>query len=104
VYYVISDLQAIDWKFVRLESNSWPVQTTIQLDDDLLAQAKKLAREKGCDLSSLIGEVLRDKITSKPSAAPQQFVRLTTVGGEGVFPGVDLNNSAALLRLMEQDA
>jgi hypothetical protein len=30
------------------------------------------------------------------------FLRLTTVGGEGVRPGVDLNNSAALLSLMEQ--
>jgi hypothetical protein len=36
-------------------------------------------------------------------AAPiLMFLRLTTVGGEGVRPGVDLNNSAALLSLMEQ--
>lgn len=30
------------------------VQLTIQIDDGLLAQATKLAREKGCDLSRLI--------------------------------------------------
>ena len=80
------------------------MQTTIQLDDALLAQATKLAREKGCDLSHFIEETLRDKVAQKPSAAPQAFLRLTTVGGEGVRPGVDLNNSAALLSLMEQGA
>jgi hypothetical protein len=77
------------------------MQMTIQLDDDLLAQATKLAREKGCDLSRLIEELLRDKITpSRP--APQTIVRLTTVAGNGVSSGVDLNNSAALLSLMDQ--
>ena len=80
------------------------MQTTIQLDDALLAQATKLAREKGCDLSHLIEETLRDKIAPTPPVAPQPFLRLTTVGGEGVRPGVDLNNSAALLALMEQGA
>jgi hypothetical protein len=80
------------------------MQTTIQISDGLLAQATKLAREKGCDLSRLIEDTLRDKIAPHPSAAPQPFVRLTTVGGGGVRPGVDLNNSAALLSLMEQGA
>jgi hypothetical protein len=81
------------------------MQTTIQLDDALLAQATKLAREKGCDLSHLIEETLRDKIApAPPPVAPQPFLRLTTVGGQGVRPGVDLNNSAALLDLMEQGA
>ena len=78
------------------------MQTMIQLDDALLAQAAKLAREKGCDLSHLIEETLREKIAPQPPVARQPFVRLTTVGGKGVRPGVDLNNSAALLAVMEQ--
>jgi hypothetical protein len=80
------------------------MQTTIQLDDELLFQAMRLAREKGCDLSHLIEQTLRDKITPPPLATPQPFVRLTTVGGGGVRPGVDLNNSASLLTVMESDA
>jgi hypothetical protein len=80
------------------------MQTVIQLDEALLDQATKLAQEKGCDLSHLIEETLRDKIARKASVARQPFLRLTTVGGEGVRPGVDLNNSAALLALMEQGA
>ena len=42
------------------------MQTTIHLDDALLAQAAKLAREKGCDLSHLIEETLREKVASVP--------------------------------------
>jgi len=78
--------------------------TTIQLDDALLAQATKLAREQGRDLSHLIEETLRDKIAATLSVAPPPPFRLTTVGGHGVRPGIDLNNSAALLSLMEQGA
>ncbi len=80
------------------------MQTTIQLDDVLLAQATELAREQGYDLSHLIEETLRAKIAPKSAAIPEPFLRLTTVGGEGVHPGVDLNNSAALLNLMEKAA
>jgi len=78
------------------------METTIHLDDDLLAQAVKLAREKGCDLSRLIEETLRDKFMELPRASTQTSFRLTTVAGSGVRPGVDLNNSAAMLTLMEQ--
>jgi predicted transcriptional regulator len=78
------------------------MQTTIQLDDAILAQATKLAQEKGYDLSHLIEETLRDKIAPAPAATPPPFIRLKTVAGEGVRPGVDLDNSAALLALMEQ--
>ena len=78
------------------------MQTTIQIDDAILAQATKLAREKGYDLSYLIEETLRDKIAPASASAPQPFRRLTTVGGQGVRPGVDLNNSGALLTVMEQ--
>ncbi|HEV2691476.1 MAG TPA: CopG family transcriptional regulator [Verrucomicrobiae bacterium] len=80
------------------------MQTTIQLDDALLALATKLAQAKGYDLSHYIEETLRDKIAPKSVAVRQPFFRLTTVGGQGVRSGVDLNNSAALLALMEQSA
>ena len=78
------------------------MQTTIQLDDALLAQATELAREKGYDLSHLIEETLRDKFAPLFPVASRPFRSLTTFTGNGVRPGVDLNNSAALLTLMEQ--
>jgi hypothetical protein len=80
------------------------MQTTIQLDDAVLAQAAELARQKGYDLSHFIEETLREKITPAPSAVPHPFSRLTTVSGKGVRPGVNLDNSAGLLAVMEQQA
>jgi hypothetical protein len=80
------------------------MQTTIQLDQTVLDQATRLAQENGCDLSQFIEETLRDRITPKPTVARQSLLRLTTVGGQGLRPGVDLDNSAALLTLMEQGA
>ena len=47
-------------------------------------------------------ETLRDKLAPKPPVAKQPFLRLATVGGAGVRPGIDLNNSAALLAVMER--
>jgi len=86
----------------RFYGNLSQMQTTIQLDDALLAQATELAREKGYDLSHLIAETLREKIAPLSPAASRPFIHLTTFTGDGVHPGVDLNNSAALLTLMEQ--
>ena len=67
-------------------------------------QPPGLAQDKGCDWSQFIEETLRDRITPKPTVAGQPLPRLTTVGGQGLRPGVDLDNSAALLTLMEQGA
>ena len=77
------------------------MQTTIQLDETVLDQATRLAQDRGCNLSQFIEETLRDRITSQPTVARQPLLRLTTVGGQGLRPGVDLDNSAALLTLME---
>ena len=62
------------------------MQTTIQLDENLFDQATKLAQAKGYDLSHLIEETLRDKITPKSSVARQPFSRLTTIGGKAFAP------------------
>jgi hypothetical protein len=78
-------------------------RTTIQIDDALLAQAAQLAREKGCDLSRFIGDTLPDRIAPPPMPC-QPLLRLTTAGGKGIRPGIDLDNSADLLALMEQGA
>jgi hypothetical protein len=86
----------------RFRDRFLAIRTTIQLDETLLDQAAKLAKAKGCDLSHFIEETLRDKIAPKPCVAAQPFFRLTTVGGQRVRPGVDLNTSTALLGVLGQ--
>jgi hypothetical protein len=78
------------------------MRTTIRLDDQLLAEAKQLAARSGRTLTSIIEEALRESFARRRQALRSKKVRLHTVGGHGLQPGVDLDDSAALLDLMEQ--
>lgn len=78
------------------------MRTTIRIDDQLLSNVKKLAAETGRSLTSVIEDALREMMARRPSARARPPVRLTTVSGHGLMPGVDLDDSAALLELMEK--
>ena len=63
------------------------MQTTIQLDDTLLAQATKVAQAKGLDLSHFIEEMLRDRIAPISRLSPGSHLsRLTIRGRTGPLP------------------
>jgi len=76
------------------------MRTTVHLPDDLLDQARRLALESGETLTAVIEGALRERLArrSTPQESP---VTLTTFGTEGLQPGVDLDDSVALLDLME---
>jgi len=76
-------------------------RTTVRLDDQLLREAKKAAAEAGQSLTRLIEEALQQTLILRSTRGRRRRVRLPTYGREGVLPGVDLDNSAALLDLME---
>ena len=78
------------------------MRTTIRLDDDLLRDAKHHAAATGRTLTALIEDALRETLgrRRKPDARPR--LRLKTVGRSGTQPGVDLDDSAALLDLMDR--
>jgi len=71
------------------------------LDQDLLAQAKKYAAESGRTLTSVLEDALREKLARRNVAARRTPVRLNTFRGNGLQPGVDLDDAAALLDAME---
>ena len=75
------------------------MRTTIRLPDDLLAEAKKAALESHRSLTALIEDALREVLARRAQKAATRPVTLTTCGGTGLQPGVDLNNSADLLEL-----
>lgn len=78
------------------------MRTTIRLPDDLLIEAKKRAAERGTTLTQLFEDALREVLTrDRRLGTTRDPVRLVTVGGRGTQPGVDLDDSAALLDLME---
>jgi hypothetical protein len=77
------------------------VRTTIRIDEQLLREAKLLAARTGQSLTALIEDALRAALARQHAAGERPPVRLTTVSGQGLLPGVDLDDSAALLTLME---
>lgn len=77
------------------------MRTTIQLDDQLLAEAKKYAAETGRSLKSLIESGLRESLARRHNEAPKQAIQLRTFKGDGLQPGVDLDDGASLLDMMD---
>lgn len=77
-------------------------RTTIRLDEDLLRQAKKHAAQSGQTLTAVIENALRESLSRGQDTSGREPVKLITdLGGHGLQPGVDLDDSAALLDLME---
>jgi len=76
--------------------------TTIRLDNQLLAQIEALAVHSGRTVSAVIEDALREMLSRQQQGAKGPPMRLRTVGGNGLLPGVDLDDSAALLDLMDR--
>lgn len=79
------------------------MRTTVRLPDDLMAEAKKRAAERGTTLTRLFEDALREALARSRDTGTEEAepLCLTTVDGCGTRPGVDLDDSAALLDLME---
>lgn len=78
------------------------MRTTIQLDDALLTEVKKVAAETGRTFTAVVEDALREVIARRKHPRPASKPKFTTFGGKGLQSGVDLDNSAALLELMER--
>ena len=77
------------------------MRTTIRINDDVLRAAKKAAVERDISLTKLIEEALREKLEYRAEPVKNRRVRLTTFSGNGLQPGVDLDDSASLIEIME---
>jgi len=79
------------------------MRTTIHIPDDLLADVKKLSAESHTTVTALVEDALRERLSRRRQKSGSKPLRLTTYGKGGLQPGVDLDDSAALLDLMEHD-
>ena len=77
------------------------MRTTIKIDDQLLAEAKARAAASGRTLNAVVEDALREALARRRSNALDRRVELPTFSGSRLLPGVDLDDSAALLALME---
>ena len=76
------------------------MRTTIHLPDDLLTRAKRAAADSNRTLTAVIEEALRVSL-SKRRGARRVRIDLPTFGEGGLQAGVDLDDSAALLDLLD---
>jgi uncharacterized protein DUF6364 len=81
------------------------MRTTLSLDDNLLDQAKQRAARTGRTLSRVVEDALRETFgrRSEPGAAARIHLPTDPGDGRGLRPGVDLDDSAALLDVLEGD-
>jgi hypothetical protein len=77
------------------------MRTTVRLDDDLLRQAKALAARTGRTLSAVIEDGLREALARHRRRQERPPVALPTFKGKGLRPGVDLDDTAGLLDILD---
>jgi hypothetical protein len=78
------------------------MRTTVRLNEKLLERAKQEAARRGESLTALIEQGLRLVLARSRPEPPLKPVRLPVCRrGGGTLPGVDLNDTAALMDQME---
>ena len=78
------------------------MRTTIRLADSLLREAKQLAKERDETLTDLIEQGLRLLLArARPGPKRARVTLPVSSATGGTLPGVNLDDSAGLLDLME---
>ena len=78
------------------------MRTTVRLDEKLLAEAKKVAVDTGRTFTQVVEDALRVALAQGRERKRGKPTKLHTCGGNGLQPGVDLTNNAALQDLMDE--
>ncbi|MGH8509071.1 MAG: type II toxin-antitoxin system VapB family antitoxin [Gammaproteobacteria bacterium] len=77
------------------------MRTTVRLDERLLAEVKQLAQASNKTLTLVVEDALREMLARRQVCQKRMRVKLTTVRGKGVRPGIDLDDSATLVEWIE---
>lgn len=76
------------------------MRTTLNIDDKLLAIAKHRAVEQDVTLACIVEDALRDAFARPEEKSAR--IKLMTVKGQGIKPGIDLDHTSSLLDIMEE--
>lgn len=80
------------------------MRTTVRLDERLLREAKAVAAQERRTLTAVIDDALRQFLARRSAPRGKRPpVKLITFRGDGLQPGVDIDDTAALIDLMEAD-
>lgn len=78
------------------------MRTTVDVQEDLLREAKARAARSGRTLGQVVDDALRALFQRGEEAERRGRVTLPTFRGAGLQPGIDLDDSASLLDMMER--
>ncbi len=79
------------------------MRTTIRIDDNILNEAKKAALASNITLSDIVETAIKEFLSQRRPKSKREPVKIITYRGRGLKPGVDLDDSASLLDVMEND-
>ena len=77
------------------------MRIAIRIDEQLLKKAKQLAIQRKQSLTAVIEDALRESLARQNAAGQRPPVHLPVFSGKGLLSGVDLDDNASLLDLME---
>ena len=78
------------------------MRTTVRLDPELMAEVRRLALSEQVTLTAILDRALREMLARRRQCAGQERRSMPTFRGRGLQPGVDLDDTSALLDLMGQ--
>ncbi len=79
-------------------------RTTIRLNDRLSSEVKQLAARSGRTFTAVVEDALRETVARERQPTKRKRIVLPTSKGGWVRPGINIDDSAALLDLMEANA
>ena len=84
------------------------VRTTLNIDDDLYRQVKATAALRGCSVTSLVEESLRQALAAGAAQGPSAPMPVSSrVGGlttEFLNTGIDIDDTSAVLDWLDEPA
>lgn len=79
------------------------MRTTVNISESLLKTAKTQANKLGLSLSSYIEHVIRQNLNNKPTKKRNLPLKLITVKGQMLTPGLNLDRTSELLTEDDQE-
>jgi hypothetical protein len=77
------------------------MRTTVSISDELLAAAKRRARERGQTLGDVVDAALRRELAQPADLGERPAVPVFR-RGNGPRPGIDLSSNRALLEALDE--
>jgi len=77
------------------------MRTTVSIDDEVLAAAKRCAHERNQTLGQVVEAALRRELVATKDVHPAPRVPVFR-GGGGIRPGVDLMSNRAVYELLDE--